>query len=227
MPMVGTVPVYLDEATGDLIADVNQIGDMDDDEGGAVYRPRRVQRLLKKRGRLSSRLGRAGYSEPAPAAHESDDSEPILDLYQQATALGAVTENQYDGLGSTSIAASSTSTLSDTLNRNVWAKGFVLDSDDPPSILVTAITVAGLPVNIGSKGANLSLFAMNSTRFGIQFGRRPILVGQQVVVSLSNIDSSGHVVSGTLVVDELNPYMTQQLWERVLVQAAVDMYGQK
>lgn len=224
MSLVGSVPVYLDEATGDLVADVDSI-----DEGGALFQrnpARRAARLQRRMGRIQGKLAQLGYDGPEEMV-ESQEGEPILDLYQQATALGAVTENQFDGLGSTSIAASSTANLSDTLNRNVWAKGFVLDSDDPPSILVTGISVAGLPVNIGSSGAPLSMFANNSTRFGIQFGRRPILTGQRVVINLSNIDSSVHVASGALVCDELNPYMTQQLMERVLVQAAVDMYGRR
>lgn len=222
--MVGSAPVYLNEQTGDLIADVNAIGDVEGAESGAVYRPRRQARRARRLNRLGARQGRLA-SKWGMGDDEEEEEAPILDLYQQATALGAVTENQYDGLGSDSMAAGGTGQLADTLNRNVWAKGFVLDSDDPPSILVTAITIAGLPVNIGSEGAPLSLFASNSTRFGIQFGRRPILVGQRVVVDLLNIDSSGHIASGVLVCDELNPYMTQQLWERVLVQAAVDMYG--
>lgn len=231
--MVGSAPVYLNEATGDLIADVNAIGEMgemgevDGVESGYVFQPRRARRRQRRLARIDARRARLaqkwGMAEEADAG--GDDDAPILDLYQQATALGAVTENQYDGLGSDSLAAGGTGQLADILNRNVWAKGFVLDSDDPPSILVTAITIAGLPVNIGSEGAPLSLFASNSTRFGIQFGRRPILVGQRVVIDLLNIDSSGHIASGVLVCDELNPYMTQQLWERVLVQAAVDMYG--
>lgn len=225
--MVGSAPVYLNEATGDLIADVNSIGEVaGGDDSGAVFRPRRFARRQRRLARLDARRSRlAGKWGMGEEDGGDDDEAPILDLYQQATALGAVTENQYDGLGSDSMTAGSTGQLADTLNRNVWAKGFVLDSDDPPSILVTAITIAGLPVNIGSEGAPLSLFASNSTRFGIQFGRRPILVGQRVVVDLLNIDSSGHIASGVLVCDELNPYMTQQLWERVLVQAAVDMYG--
>lgn len=217
--MVGHAPIYINEATGDIVADVDGM----EEDSGAVYRPRRAARRQRKAARLQSRLARLGYTE----VDEETEDEPILDLYQQATALGAVTENQFDGLGSVSIAAGDTDTIQDTLNRNVWAKGFILDSDDPPSILVTAITVAGLPVNIGSEGAPLSLFDSRSTRFGIQFGRRPILVGQQVVVTLANIDSSVHIASGAMAVDELNPYMTQQLWERVLVQAAVDMYGRR
>ncbi|NDC64323.1 MAG: hypothetical protein EBZ59_10150 [Planctomycetia bacterium] len=228
--MVGSAPVYLNEATGDLIADVNAIGEMGEvdgmDDSGAVFSPRRMRRGQRRLARIDRRRARLAAKYGIAEETESDDSDaPILDLYQQATALGAVTENQYDGLGSDSLAAGGTGQLADILNRNVWAKGFVLDSDDPPSILVTAITIAGLPVNIGSEGAPLSLFASNSTRFGIQFGRRPILVGQRVVIDLLNIDSSGHIASGVLVCDELNPYMTQQLWERVLVQAAVDMYG--
>jgi hypothetical protein len=220
MSMVGYAPVHINQS-GDIIADLGAM----DDEGGALFRrnpERRSARINRRIGRLQSRLG------PAVANDVDDtDDEPILDLYQQATALGAVTENQFDGLGSATLAAAGTGSINDTLNRNVWAKGFVLDSDDPPSIGVTSITVAGLPVNIGSGSAPLSMFAANSTRFGIQFGRRPILVGQRVVVNFVNLDASSHFVQGALVCDELNPYMTQQLMERVLVGAAVDMYGKR
>lgn len=225
--LAGYAPVFVNEATGDIGVDTNAMVAGDDDSG-AVYRPRRFarrqRRLARQEGRLANRRARWGMADAVVDEADEEDA-PILDLYQQATALGAVTENQFDGLGSDSMTAGGTGQLSDTMNRNVWAKGFVLDSDDPPSVLVTSITIAGLPVNIGNEGAPLSLFASNSTRFGIQFGRRPILVGQRVVIDLLNIDSSGHIASGVLVCDELNPYMTQQLWERVLVQAAVDMYG--
>lgn len=226
MSQLQPIQAYVD-ASGNIMVDTDSIGG--DDEGGALFRRgpgRGGVRRARKIARLRRRLAALESADPV-VLDDGDDDEggqpPVLDLYQHAVSLGAVQENQFNGLGSVAITAGSTGNLTDTINRNIWGKGIVLDSDDPPSILVTAITVAGLPINIGSAGAPMSVFRHDSTRFGIQFGRRIALTGQAVRVSLSNIDTSGHTVSGVVVCDEMNPYMTQALWERMLTRAAVDM----
>jgi hypothetical protein len=143
------------------------------------------------------------------------------DVYQAAAASGMISENQFNGLGSTTLAASGTGTLSDTINRNLWGKSLVLNSDAPAQVLVTGITVAGLPVNIGALGAPLSMFSHDSTRFGISFGRRLALTGQTFLVNVTNIDTgSAHQVAGGIIADELNPYAMQKWMETMLLQAA-------
>lgn len=219
--IIGSVPLYADEASGNVFVDSHDVSSAGaDDEAGAYWWPRhgerRLARIDRREGRLEGREARLrdrmGY-DPAEAAP--------ADLYQTAAATGMVQENQYDGLGSVSIVASGTGTLSDTINRNLWAKSLVLDTDAPSLILVTSITVAGLPINVGSKGAPLSMFATNSTRYGISFGRKLALTGQTFAVNLSNSDAgSSHIVSGGIIADELNPYAMQLYMEKMLLMAA-------
>lgn len=219
---VGQTTVFLDPQSGNLLVDPNAVGDGGEDEGGAIFGGGR--HLRNKYERLKRKAARRGIQ-----IDDDDDGapeeKPIQDLYQHAVALGVVTENQFEGLGFASIAATTAGFIQDTVNRNLWGKGIVLDSDDAPSMTVTAITVAGLPINVGAAGAPLSMFQHDSTRFGITFGRRIALVGQVIRVDAFNNDSSAHSLSGAVVADEMNPYMQQALWERLLVQAAVEAFG--
>ena len=222
---IGSVPLYADEATGEVFVDPADASvgavDEDDDESGFIglgkkARARRIEkriaRLQRRREKIADKLeGEPTMFEAAPA-----------DLYQLAAASGMVNENQYNGLGSVTVPKTgATATLSDTINRNLWGKSLVLDSDSPASVLVTAITVAGLPINVGNKGTPLSMFATNSTRFGISFGRKLALTGQTVVVTLVNIDAANdHTVSGGIIADEMNPYAMQRWMEQMLLTAA-------
>jgi len=221
---VGSTTVYMDPSTGDLLVDPNAVSG--EDEGGSLFGGNPARRFQRKYERLKRRAARRGIVlEDLDDDVEPEVEKPIQDLYQHAVALGVVTENQFEGLGFVSIAATTAGFISDTVNRNLWGKGIVLDSDDPPSMTITAITVAGLPINVGAAGAPLSMFQHNSTRFGITFGRRIALVGQVIRVDAFNNDSSAHSLSGAVVADEMNPYMQQALWERLLVQAAVEAFG--
>lgn len=230
MEAIGQVPVYLDNNTGEVYVDPDDVGaaGYDDDGSGALFpfrRQRRAERLDTRISRLEGRREQLRGPAQAPAA------QPIADVYQQAAASGMVTENQYNGLGAVTLpvavgATFGTGFLQDTINRNLWGKSLVLDSDDPPSVLVTAISVAGLPVNVGSQGTPLSMFASDSTRFGISFGRRLALTGQTFRVDLANIDTGGtHDVSGGIIADELNPYAMQRWMEKMLLSAAVDGFS--
>lgn len=226
MPIVGNVPVHYDPQSGEVFVDPAdaQVGDIDDvAESGRVYWPFGK----RARGRRQVvRAARRGYAAPEVA------EESPADLYQAAAAQGMVQENQFNGLGYASIAAASSSTspgsgtIENTVNRNMWAKSIVLDSDAPSQVLVTAITIAGLPIQIGTEGAPLSMFATNSTRFGISFGRKLALVGQEIQVTFNNIDtSSAHTATGGVIADEMNPFAMQRLWERMLLTAAVEYDG--
>jgi hypothetical protein len=208
MSQIGFAPVHMDQS-GNMFVDTDNVQGYDESDG--VGGPGRISRLARRQNRLARKY--------AAASADYVDEMPTADLYQLAAAKGLLQENQFDGLGSVAVAASGTGSLTDTLNRDVWAKSLVLDSDDPTSILVTSVTVAGLPYNVGSKGAPLSSWGSTSTRFGISFGRRPIGVGQAVVVNVSNLDAgAAHTVTGNLIVDELAPYMVQRLRERTLLE---------
>lgn len=219
--MIGYVPAYADEATGDIYVnpDAGIVGGHDEDDSGFLGPRARLRRLERRGGRIAAReakiRNRLGY--------DADDDEPApADIYQAAAASGMVNENQFNGLGFVALAASAVGFISDTVNRNLWGKSLVLDSDDPSSILVTAISIAGLPINVGSQGTPLSMFKHDSTRFGISFGRKLGLVGQTILVNLQNIDAGApHTVSGGIICDELNPYAMQTWMERMLLEAAV------
>jgi hypothetical protein len=210
---IGSVPLYLDDNTGEVFVDPEDV-----DETGIVWPWSREARMRRIDRRIDRNVGRR---ERLLSKENPMNDAPIADVYQAAAAAGMITENQFNGLGSATVAASGTGTLSDTINRNLWGKSLVLDSDDPAMVLVTAITVAGLPLNVGARGAPLSMFQHDSTRFGISFGRRLALTGQTFQVNLSNIDAgSGHTVSGGIIADELNPYAMQKYMETMLLHAA-------
>jgi len=234
--------MHLDDQTGEVWVNPNEavgghddddVGASDDDDSGRVYWPFGRQGRLRRIGRRLDRLQRR-QARLAPEELEVAEEAPVIsespaDLYQAAAAQGMVQENQYNGLGFVTVpkgAPGATATLSDTINRNLWGKSLVLDSDAPAVVLVTSITVAGLPINVGNKGTPLAMFATNSTRFGISFGRKLALVGQSVVVSLQNIDAGvDHIATGGIIADEMNPYAMQRLWEKMLLTAAVDYDG--
>jgi hypothetical protein len=221
---IGSVPLYADEATGEVFVDPAdaQVGSADEDDSGflglgAKAKARRIEkriaRLQRRRDKVSSKQqeGDGTMFDAAPA-----------DLYQLAASSGMVNENQFNGLGSVVVLKTgANASLTDTINRNLWGKSLVLDSDAPSVILVMAITIAGLPLNVGNLGTPLSMFATNSTRFGISFGRKLALTGQSVVVTLSNVDTANdHTVSGGIIADEMNPYAMQRWMEQMLLTAA-------
>lgn len=214
--MSGLVPVLLDPATGELLMESGEVGRF----GG----PRSQRRWARRQQRHAAK---ATYYDALQGDDDDDDYMPparsnLVDSYRLAGAANLIQENQIDGLGFTAIVASGTGTLIDTLNRQFWAKSVILESDDPSSIIVTAISVAGIPVNVGSQGTPLSLWSRDSTRFSQVIGRRSISVGQQFRVSLQNIDTgSGHTVSGGLVGDELQMGVAQQAMEKVMIDAAL------
>lgn len=225
--LVGYLPAYADSAgqmfvdtQAALVGDVGDVGDIDDSGRLGLGRgARRAARIDRRIARLEARRARLGGGGGVAVV---DDDESPADIYQAAAASGMLNENQYNGLGAVVLVASGTGNLSDVVNRNLWGKSMVLESDDPSAILVTGISIAGLPINVGSKGTPLSMFKHDSTRFGISFGRKLGLVGQTILVQLQNVDAgSGHTVSGGIICDELNPYAMQRWMEQMLLEAAV------
>ncbi|MCX7020723.1 MAG: hypothetical protein NTW26_00345 [bacterium] len=210
MNPIGSVPVYYDAQTGALSID-------DEDVSGLVGGTRRQDRISRRINRLEGR------AERLSSRQQQDTDVAPADVYQAAAARGMVTENQFNGLGSVNLVQGGTASLTDTCNRNMWIKSMVLDCTVPQDVLVTGISVAGLPINVGSKGAPISMFAKDSTRFGISFGRRLALTGQTVKVDFLHADAAGaaDIVLGGLIVDELNPYAMQRWMEQMLLQAAV------
>lgn len=214
---VGMVPAYANE-NGDIEVDADEL-EVESGRLGDRFLARRQRRLGNRMARLDSRMARRA---ELPEASDADDAVPIADAYQAAATAGLLVENQINGLGDETIAGSNVGALDDTLNRNFWAKSLVLDSDAPQVVLVTGITIAGLPVNVGAKGSPLSMYLRDSTRFGISFGRRMIQVGQVFRVTFENIDTSPHIVSGGLIGDELNPYSAQAWMESLLIKGAIN-----
>lgn len=156
----------------------------------------------------------------------TDDYLHAGDIYSHAAAHGMLIEGQVNGLGVVMLprrgdGGPGRGELRDCINRNVWGKALVLDARDPASAVVTMITVAGLPVNVGNQGTPLSAFTSNSTSFGISFGRRLALTGQTIVVTLENYDTAENMVTGGLLCDEMNPYAMQKWMEQMLLEAAV------
>jgi len=224
--IIGTVPVYADD-NGEVFVDPADV-DSDSEEAGflGLGKRARLSRIDRRLGRLERRRGRVlskfdDYEEEVPM-----EAAPQADVYQAAAAAGMISENQFNGLGNVSLVASGTGSLSDTINRNLWGKSLVLTSDAPDQVIVTGVTVAGLPVNVGSQGAPLSMFAHDSTRFGISFGRRLALTGQTFQVNLQNVDAgNAHNVNGGIIADELNPYAMQRYMESMLLAAASQGFG--
>lgn len=170
-------------------------------------------RLSRREQALNARFG---------AAAASVSAQTGADSLASAKVAGLVTQNQYDGLGFVSMTASGgatpTGTLSDQINRTLWIRGIVLDSDSPGFVIVTAASVAGIPINVGSKGAPIRMWSHDSTRVSFEFAPRMAMVGQTVSVSVQNIDAAaGHSASGGLVADEINPFAFQRTMEAMLL----------
>ena len=108
-------------------------------------------------------------------------------------------------------------------NRNSWFKKCVM-SASMKGVVVEAITIAGLPMNIGCRGMPIEAFAGPGGR---DFDRRIILVGQTVHVTVRNEGTERGVVSAGFVCDELNPYVFQKAVENIALESTTDLseYG--
>lgn len=213
-------PAFVDAATGEVFLDT---------ASGEIAGPRRSGRLNR---RAQRKAAKAEYLSALADGEGDEDGEFVIprarrdmvESYRLAGAANLVQENQVNGLGSTAIAASSTGTLSNVLTRTFWCKSLVIDSDDPSSILVTGLSIAGLPINVGTAGMPASTWSRDSTRFMQTMGRRVIMVGQTFLVNLSNVDAgSGHTVTAGLIGDELQPGIAQQAMEAQLIEGALSL----
>lgn len=221
MRPIGYAPVYEDNS-GAMFVDPDGVEVGGDDESGAIgIGPRhRLGRLQKRIGRLQARED----SIQARLGMADDSSGPTVynaDLRALAAQKGLLVENQYNGLGEiTALAAAGTSSLTDNLNRDCWIKSLVLSSDVPAVTQVTGILVAGVPLNIGSKGMPMEAFARDSVRFGISFGRRLVRSGQAVNVGIKNISAATAInVQGGLICDEMASYLVSGVAEAGMLAA--------
>lgn len=231
MRLTGMAPVYSD-GNGQNFVDGDNVQGLD--EAGAflgIGPQARYDRIQRRIGRLTDRQQMLGQRLGINPGSDAEVATPMWNADARAIASqkGLVEENQYNGLGAGSaamgtVSAPTTTTLTDAANRDFWIKAFVLDADTPSSAGVSAISIAGLPVNIGSKSMPLSAFISTSTRFGISFGRRLVRTGQTVSVSISNFAAAQTVQAG-LIVDEMAPYLVQGIAENGLLNA-VASFGQ-
>ena len=135
-------------------------------------------------------------------------------LHSRLAALGQLSENQTASLGFVQAPPLTNGgpeerVLYFTVTRPTWVKSILVDSDAPALVLVSFITISGLPMNIGDKGAPASMFAVNSTRWGFAGGARFMGAGTQIRVGVCSIDAaSSHAVSGGAIVDELRDGLT-------------------
>lgn len=151
------------------------------------------------------------------------DNVPIDELYDRAVACGMVTTDQFNGLSQATIEPGTSGELRDTINRNCWARRLHLSgvsfsstgptqfTRNPAEVVVEAISIAGLPLNIGSLGMPLASFN------DIDLGRRPLLVGQTVRVLVRNLGPHSAVVTVGLMCDVLNPYIDPQVTDRMML----------
>ncbi len=170
-------------------------------------------RLANKEERWGAAVAPREEVSHAPAAARTLDT---------AKRAGVVLQNSWNGLGSVSVVANGTNTLTSTVNRIGWIKGLQLSSDSPVNILITSLTIAGIPVQIGIAGTPLELFAKDTTRFSEEFSSRLVAFGQQVSVGLTNLDAgSAHTVAGVVIMDEASPAAFSRLMENLILSALV------
>lgn len=221
---IGSVPAYADES-GMVYADV---GALDSDGDGLTNRQERRlgridRRIAHMQGRREALVNKWG-GDFANAG----ESQPREEAYSILTAKGLINRGGVAGIGAVTLAISGTGTISAAMTRTIWIRNFVLESDSTGErlVAVTGITLAGIPVNVGSTGAPLRMFNSDATRFNDNlfggFGSaRSVQVGQTVAVNLTNLDTGAtHVVQGGLVVDEVNPSVQNAMFETLMLQAA-------
>ncbi len=192
---------------------------------GAVSR--RVGTLAVRDARIDARIDRVRERQGGPAGGYSPEQ-----AYQQAIASGMVNENQYEGLGYGTLTgtAGATLSLSNTVNRSIWIKSFVAQcalaaGTQSVAAVVTSITIAGIPINIGSSGTPIAMFFHDATRFGMSFGRKLAAVGQQVAMTFENQLAVAQYVQAGAIGDELNPFVQQQVMQMQLLQAAASGFS--
>lgn len=112
-----------------------------------------------------------GLRGPPEPAVEVPPAKPRsqADVYQQAVESGLVRKGQFNGLGVVKIPPGETAFISDTINRNMWMTRLILDGSDLSMVVVSAVTIAGLPMNIGCQDAPASTFRWDGTPPPITF----------------------------------------------------------
>lgn len=101
--------------------------------------------------------------------------------------------------------------VSDTLNRDCWIRKIVVECEHPEWIQVASTTIAGIPINIGSKGMPSGAFRE------LTQGRRLVRSGQAVSITFYNMGPRPMLVTAGLVVDEMCSYLIQGVAEAGLM----------
>lgn len=225
-----SVPLYRDH-TGALQADLDGI-DLSGADGSGALKMGQQRHLGRLHNRIERLQGREQQLQSQLASQPGESGPTVYnaDLRALAAQKGLIQENQFDGLGFiTTLAGSSgatiNSSLTDNLNRDCWIKSMVMSASSTSIVGVTAITVAGVPINIGSKTMPLETFIATSVRFGISFGRRLVRSGQAVTVSVTNISNATNTdCQAGLICDEMASYLVAGVAEAGLL-AAVNGSG--
>lgn len=109
--------------------------------------------------------------------------------------------------------------LMDNMNRDCWITQIILGGD-LEHVDVTGISIAGIPINMGMKGAPAQAFARDSAAFNLGWSRRLVRAGQSVAITLVYTGNTEARVNACLVCDEMATYLVQAAAEADL-QAAI------
>jgi len=152
-------------------------------------------------------------------------AEPMNPVTREGRAtlarLGYVQPGHYNGLGTiTTIAPGATGVLQDYLNRNCWARTLHLRTVKPAEVankvVVTSVTHAGMPVNIGNLGAPIAQFENFDLERDGNENLVFLFVGQSFQVHLRNDSDQSVHVSGGFDADELTYFGMGALLENTL-----------
>ncbi len=118
---------------------------------------------------------------------------------------GGLCSYRYEGPPWTADGSSTTGTLTEPAQRALKVEGLVLNASHP-FVQIGSLSLAGLPLNVGSKGIPLDLFCQTSLAgMGLWHGRHPLLPGQQIRLSLENVSPWHTYACGGAIGFELNP----------------------
>lgn len=142
-----------------------------------------------RRSGLVQALSKAGCL-PHEAKHIPYDK-----LWEMARDHG-LAKRTFNNLGVVTLLSNGEGALQDTFNRNARITQLLLKVNQPDVVTFSAVTIAGMPVNIGAREAAAELIYLIPLDEDVH-------VGQTIRVWLRNGGDSSVIVSGTCVTDEL------------------------